>query len=114
LELKAAGEWLRQNSPEPPVLMSFNKAVDFYAGQYDIRKTATFTRDSLGRVIDYARHQQVDYVIVDSRYRERFPNLAPLYEGAPGVAGLQRVYDDTSAAGMRVQIYRLRARSPVK
>ena len=109
VELKEAGEWIRQNSEKTPVLMSFNKAVDFYAGQYDIRKTATFTLDSLDRIIDYARHQNVDYLVIDARYRERFASLAPLYEGTTRIAGLQREYDRTSAAGVRVLIYRLEA-----
>ncbi|MDZ7361442.1 MAG: glycosyltransferase family 39 protein [candidate division KSB1 bacterium] len=74
VELKEAGKWLRHNAEQqPPIVMSYNKAVDFYAGNYDVRSGVSFSRDSLPRQIEYARHRQARYVVVSERYLKLFP-----------------------------------------
>ncbi|MDZ7292974.1 MAG: glycosyltransferase family 39 protein [candidate division KSB1 bacterium] len=107
IELKEAGEWLKANAGCTPVLMSYNKAVDFYAGQFDIRKTATFSRDSLDRVLEYAAHRRVDYLVIDERYQEVLPNLAGLSNRTEVPEVLKPVYDHISVSGLRVIIYQL-------
>jgi 4-amino-4-deoxy-L-arabinose transferase-like glycosyltransferase len=107
VELKEAGDWLKANADHTPVLMSYNKAVDFYAGQLDIRKTATFSYDSIERVVKYAAHRGVEYLVVDERYRDEFPNLAGLFNPEDAPDNLKPVYDHVSASGWRVIIYQL-------
>jgi 4-amino-4-deoxy-L-arabinose transferase-like glycosyltransferase len=107
MELKEAGAWLKNRNVRPPVLMSINKAVDFYAGQYDMRKGASFSYDSVDRNLRYARFRGVDYVVFSSRYLGWFPNLKPLVEDANPCPGLERVYDKTDPVGIRTVIYRL-------
>lgn len=108
VELKEAGSWLKKNTAQTPLLMSYNKAVDFYAGQYDIRKTATFSFDSVDRILKYAAYSGVDYLVVDERYQEVFPNLAGLMDGRTVPEKLTSVYDNISDSGLRVVIYELR------
>lgn len=107
VELKAAGEWLRQNTQGPPVLMSYNKAVDFYAGQRDIRKTATFSYDNIHRIVRYAKHRGVTHLVLNERYRSNFPNLEPLFTLQEIPPELALVYDRQVVNGLRVRIFAL-------
>jgi 4-amino-4-deoxy-L-arabinose transferase-like glycosyltransferase len=76
LELKEAGNWLRQHAEQqPPIMMSYNKAVDFYAGNYDVRTGVSFTQDAFERQLAYARHRGARYVIISERYLGHFPIL---------------------------------------
>ncbi|MDM7926301.1 MAG: glycosyltransferase family 39 protein [bacterium] len=107
VELKEAGRWLRAANGRPPVLMSLNKAVDFYAGQYDMRKGASFSYDDVSRNLAYARYRGVEYVVFSSRTLFWFPNLAPLLtEGAPP-EGLRLVYASDRPRGVRTVVYRV-------
>jgi 4-amino-4-deoxy-L-arabinose transferase-like glycosyltransferase len=112
VELKQAGNWLKANTNTPPTLMSYNKAVDFYAGQFDIRKTATFSYDSLDRILDYAARRSVNYLVIDERYQDEFPNLSFLLQPESAPEELKPVYEKAGAAGLRVVIYQLQTSEP--
>lgn len=107
VELKLAGTWLKNHSPHPPVLMSLNKAVDFYAGQYDMKQGASYSYDSVARNVGYARHRGVDYLIFSSRYLFWFPNLKPFIEKKDLPSGLQLVYEMEFPKGIYTVIYQL-------
>lgn len=113
VELKEAGDWLRANVDHTPVLMSYNKAVDFYAGQFDIRKTATFSGDSIDRIVQYAAHRGVDYLVLDERYQDAFPKLVDLFHQKDVPGELTLVYEHVSASGLRVIIYQLQPKVTV-
>ena len=53
--------------------MSYNKAVDFYAGNMDVRTGVTFTHNSSERILAYAKNRGVKYFVVDERYYGKFP-----------------------------------------
>lgn len=107
VELKEAGLWLKEHTDHPPVLMSLNKAVDFYAGQYDMRMGASFSYDPLARNLAYARFRGVEYFVFTNRYVDFFPNLSSLIEEADRSAGLVLVYEKTYSTGIRAVIYQL-------
>lgn len=107
VELKMAGNWLKAHSFHPPVLMSLNKAVDFYAGQYDMKKGASYSYDSVERNVEYARHRGVEYLVMSSRYLFWFPNLKPLIEKKNLPPGLQLVYELEFPKGIHTVVYRL-------
>jgi 4-amino-4-deoxy-L-arabinose transferase-like glycosyltransferase len=107
VELKRAGEWIRIHTDHPAVLMDANKAVDYYAGQYDIRKGAAFSFDPPERNAIYARHRGVEYMVFSSRYLSWYPNLRPLIEKRDLPAGLTLVYEDDRPAGVRTVVYRV-------
>jgi hypothetical protein len=114
IELKAAGKWIRENSAEAPLIMSYNKAIDFYAGVYDIRRTASFSNDTVDRVLRYADYKDVTHIVVDERYRERFPNLAELFDPRKAPKSLELVQTEIGLSGQRVFVYRLCRRSTLK
>lgn len=107
VELKKAGLWLKARTDEPPVIMSINKAVDFYAGQYDMRKGASFSYDSIQRNLAYAIHRQVEYMVFSERYISWFPNLKPLIDNRDLPDNMRPIYRDTDASGLRTVIYRI-------
>jgi 4-amino-4-deoxy-L-arabinose transferase-like glycosyltransferase len=111
VELKAAGKWIRDNSTEEPLIMSYNKAVDFYAGVYDIRRTASFSNDSIDRILKYAIHKGVTHIVIDERYLERFPNLADLFDPIAAPQALELLHAEMGLSGHRVFVYRLCKRS---
>jgi hypothetical protein len=114
VELKTAGKWIRENSAETPLIMSYNKAIDFYAGVYDIRRTASFSNDSVDRVLQYADYKDVTHIVVDERYGERFPNLAALFDPGKAPKSLELVHTETGLSGQRVFVYRLCRRATLK
>jgi len=107
VEMKEAGIWLKRRAAHPPVLMSLNKAADFYAGQYDMKKGASFSYDSVERNMAYARFRGVEYVVFSSRYLGWFPNLKPLLDDRIPSPGLERVYEQTDPSGILTVVYRL-------
>jgi hypothetical protein len=107
VELKEAGLWFKKQLKWPPVLLTNNKAVNYYAGQYDLQKGGSVSYDPVEQIVEYARFRQVEYVVFSSRYLGWFPNLKPLFESQNPCSGLERVYDRTDPVGVRTVIYRL-------
>jgi hypothetical protein len=107
VEMKAAGRWLAQNAGPAAVIADVNKAVDFYAGQMDMRKGASFSYDPVDRNIAYARHRGCRYLVHSSRYRTWFPSMDPVFEKEGLPPGLTLVYASDVPAGVRTVIYRI-------
>jgi 4-amino-4-deoxy-L-arabinose transferase-like glycosyltransferase len=107
VEQKQAGAWLMRHSDHPPILMSLNKAADFYSGQIEIRKGASFSLDSIDRNLAYGRYRGVEYLVFSSRYLSWFPNLSPLIEKQKLPRGLILVYESDQPAGVRTVVYRV-------
>ncbi len=108
VELKQAGRWLKEHAGPAPVLMSFNKAVDYYAGGWDLRQGASFPiNPEFDRIMQYARHKGVQFLVLSERYRERFPNLQFLIEQRGVPKYLEKVYESAFPAGLRTLIYKI-------
>lgn len=104
IELKEAGEWLRQNAEQqPPIMVSYNKAVDFYAGNYDVRTGVSFSQDSFDRQLEYTRHRGARYVIISERYLNHFPILQQVLQTPP--PELKLLYATTTPSVPRAFIY---------
>ncbi|MBN1894870.1 glycosyltransferase family 39 protein [bacterium] len=73
VELKKAGQWLKDRAKRPVILMSLNKAVDFYAGNDDIRNGFGYPNEDTRRILNYARNKNVQYFTVEERYFKQFP-----------------------------------------
>ncbi|MDZ7267404.1 MAG: glycosyltransferase family 39 protein [candidate division KSB1 bacterium] len=105
VELKQAGKWLRRHTSKTPVLMSYNKAVNFYAGNHNIRSGATFSQNEWPRLVQYAGYRGVTHVVWAERYAAHFPNLQQLNEPATAPPELHAIYDQSPAPGLRTIIY---------
>ncbi|KAA3657307.1 MAG: hypothetical protein DWQ10_13615 [Calditrichaeota bacterium] len=108
VELKKAGEWLKTNTNGPIRIMSENKAVDYYAGLLDTRKTVSFPiNKDFDRILAYAQYKKVDYLVVTDRYKTKFPNLQFLTDEQNTNEQLHLVYKDMNPAGIKTVIYHL-------
>jgi len=105
VELKQAGEWIRENGKKNPVLMTQMKSVDFYAGVFDVRKGVSFSEDNLERNLAYARCRRVDYLVVTSRYSERYPQLEPLFEKDNPLPELKLVHAERTPQDIEMRIF---------
>ena len=107
VELKTAGLWLKNNVPKDPGIMTQNKAVDFYAGIEDVRKGISFPRNSFDRTLAYARHKNVEYMIVTQRYERRYPQLSFLFDDDLVPDYLELVFEDDQDNDVNLRIFRL-------
>jgi len=105
VELKTAGTWLREHAKRDVVIMSRNHAVDFYAGNYDIRDAVTIPDNGLDRVLLYARNRHVNYLVISERYMNDYPQLAFLRDNPQSRHELELVYQNRDASGLLTVIY---------
>ena len=105
---KAAGLWLKEHTTVTPVIMSRNHAVDFYAGNYDIRTSVTIPKNELERVLSYARNRSVSHLVLDERYASEYPRLAPLLSNDFTHEHLDAIYREKDESGLVTVIYELK------
>ncbi len=108
VEQKKAGLWLKENGVQRPIIMSRNHTVDVYAGNYDVKQSVTIPWDSLERVIDYAKHRNVDYLVLNERYLKDYPNLKPLLAEEMQRPDLELIYKDQEAPGLKTVVYEVK------
>jgi len=108
IEQKKAGLWLKRHSDvKAPVIMAYNHAVSFYAGNYQIKESIEIPENKIDRLLRYARHRGVDYIVLDSRYRHHHPHIQHLYENKDVPDELELIYDDDMGNGIRTLVYKL-------
>ncbi len=107
IEQRTAGLWLREHTPRTPIIMSRNHAVDFYAGNYNIIESVTIPQNDLGRVLEYAKHRGVDYIVLNERYKKNYPKLVHLLEETDVPENLRLVYRSKDESGFKTVIYQL-------
>ncbi|MCK5737775.1 hypothetical protein KAH55_01285, partial [bacterium] len=106
VEQKKAGLWLRENEKTAPVIMAYNHAVSFYAGNYQISESVEIPDNAISRLLDYAEYRQVDYLVLNDRYLSHHPKIVSLYSKIDIPAKLELVYDDCDPAGLHTLIYK--------
>jgi len=107
IEQKRAGLWLKRHTSEIPIIMSRNHAVDFYAGNYNIAESVTIPQNDLGRVLEYAKHRGVDYIVLNERYKKDYSQLVPLLEETDVPDNLRLIYKSRDKSGLKTVIYQL-------
>ncbi len=108
IEQKRAGLWIKENIDEKaPVIMAYNHAVSFYAGNYDINESVEIPENDINRLLAYARYRNVKYLVLNDRYKQHFPLIAPLFDQKDVPADLKKVYDDTEINGLKTVVYEI-------
>jgi hypothetical protein len=107
IEQKKAGLWLKQHGVKSPIIMAYNHAVSFYAGNYQIKESVEIPENKLDRILNYARHRNVNYLVINDRYRQYYPLLEHLYSEQDIPADLKLVYFDKEPNGLRTWIYEI-------
>ncbi len=114
VEHQKAGDWLRQQSSTPPILMAQNHSIDFYAGNYNIRESINIPRNEWPRVLEYARYRKVQFLVINERYcQEWYPELLFLLREENIPAELKLVYKDIDPkSGLKLLIYQFTSSAP--
>jgi len=107
VEQKSAGEWIKKHSTQKPVIMSRGHTVDFYAGNYNIAESVTVPRNELSRVLAYAKHRGVNYLVLNERYRSGYPEISHLLDAKQVPDELRLVYQEEKKPGLKVVVYEI-------
>ncbi|HHS14103.1 MAG TPA: hypothetical protein ENN03_10115 [bacterium] len=106
VEEKIAGLWLRDHTDSSPVVMSRYHTAGYYAGNYRIEQSVTLPETTVDRMLAYARHREVDFILINERYMDDHPGMVPLLNG-DYPPDLVPVYQNTFPSGLKLVIFRL-------
>ena len=107
VEQKKAGLWLKEHGVKSPVIMAYNHAVGFYAGNYSIQQSVEIPENKIDRLLEYAKFRGVKYLVLNDRYQQRHPLIAHLYEQKAVPPELKLIYFDKMENGLKTLIYEI-------
>lgn len=107
IEQKKAGLWLKDHCIETPIIMAWNHAISFYAGNYNITQTVSIPQNDLDRVLAYARNRGAKYLALNEKNKEDFPTINYLLNESQAPSDLKLIYKDDSIAGLKTLIYEI-------
>ena len=107
IEQKKAGLWLKAHYNETPIIMAWNHAISFYAGNYNIKQTVSIPQNELDRVLAYARNRGAKFLALNEKNREDFPTIDYLLDESQAPSNLKLIYKDDSIAGLKTLIYEI-------
>lgn len=107
VEQKKAGLWLKDNGVKNPVIMAYNHAVSFYAGNYNIQQSVEIPENTVDRLLKYAKFRGVKYLVLNDRYKQHHPLIAHLYEQKAVPPQLKLIYLDEMKNGLKTLIYEI-------
>jgi hypothetical protein len=112
-EHRAAGEWIREHSKPGDLVMSTNIVPGYYAH----RRTVPIPWAQPDRMISFARHYGVRYLIADDAHGVRFrPQLRKIIPPDPtkypGVRAVHEIREPTRESERVTIIYELDPRPP--
>jgi len=107
IEQKKAGFWLKDHCTQTPIIMAWNQAISFYAGNYNIKQTISIPRNDLDRVLDYARNRGAKYLALNEKNKDDFPTINYLLDESHSPPDLKLIYKDDSIDGLKTLIYEI-------
>ena len=107
IEQKKAGLWLKKNGIKSPIIMAYNHAVSYYAGNYEIAESVEIPENNVDDLLEYARYRGVNYLVLNERYKKHHPLISHLYEGKDIPPDLKLIYRDKEVNGLHTYIYEL-------
>jgi 4-amino-4-deoxy-L-arabinose transferase-like glycosyltransferase len=107
VEQKKAGLWLKKYCQQTPIIMAWNHAISFYAGNYDIKQSVSIPRNELDRVLTYARNRGAKYLALNEKNKENFPTINYLLDESQAPPELKLIYKDDSVDGLKAIIYEI-------
>ena len=107
IEQKKAGSWLKTHCDETPIIMAWNHAISFYAGNYNIKQTVSIPQNELDRALTYARNRGAKFLALNEKNREDFPTIDYLLDESQAPPDLKLIYKDDSMVGLKTLIYEI-------
>jgi len=106
VEQQIAAQWLREQVKNPPIIMTRNHAIDFYVGSYDIKKSVTIPFNSVDRILKYAEHRNVEYILLSERFIIDYPQIEYLLNDPKEYNCLHLIYLNEDREGLKTVIYK--------
>lgn len=106
IEHREVADWLHTFDPEA-VVMSVFHPIDFYLGNYNIRKTVSLPDEYLDKTLLYARRNGANYLMLDERYKSYYPKIAYLLEATDYPETLTLVYKWHEIEGVKVLLFKI-------
>lgn len=106
IEHKEVANWLNHYDKDA-VVMSVFHPVDFYLGNYNIRKTVSLPDEYLDRALLYARKNGANYLLLNERYKSYFSKIDYLLEAETYPETLERVYQWDQIKNMKVLLFKI-------
>ena len=107
IEQKKAGLWLKKNGVKSPIIMAYNHAVSFYAGNYNIKESVEIPENKIDRILEYAKFRNVKYLVLNDRYKHHHPLIEHLYEQRDIPQNLKLIYLDKEKNSLKTLIYEI-------
>ncbi len=108
VEHKEIAFWLKQYDQNARVISVFH-SIDFYLGNFNIRKTVSLPDEPLSRVLLYARKNDANYLLLDERYKSYFPKIAWLLETEDVPTELSLIYQWEKINEINVRLFKIEA-----
>jgi 4-amino-4-deoxy-L-arabinose transferase-like glycosyltransferase len=103
LEHKTAGLWIRDHGPREPLIMAAGPWAAYYAGGRHLY----LPQEARPTVLDYARRERIDYLIIDERFRSKYSSLMSLLEARETPPGLRLAYENRDVPGYALRVFEL-------
>jgi hypothetical protein len=107
-------DWVRGHlTPGRKILSTWDNMPFWYLIGIDLDRDLAMPQSSLAELINYARQEDVEYLIYESgKLETRYPDLDPLLDPGFRHPDLERVYSKVSPYGRYYVIYRIKPVSP--
>lgn len=106
MEYKEAGIWMRENLPANARFMAWGPMIAFYSGN---NNGLFLPSGSYDQLINFARHHQVEYLVIDEGSVAARPEIRFLVNGDRFSPELELVYKDNRRPAQRLLVYRIAA-----
>ncbi len=101
VEYKAAGEWMDENLPPDAMILTRKPEVSYYAR----RPMHPLPNEDLPAVVNYARHQGIDYFVIDEFFIATRPQLAFLLEEESFPENIRLLHEERAPNGRKIRIF---------
>jgi len=110
IQHKEVGLWLKENLPTDARIMSYDYAFAFYQGVNPTKTHFMFPYAAYRKIIDFARYNKIDYIIISSAFSHYRPSLKFLLDEKNIPSELSLIYKyppDNKSGSKKVLVYKI-------
>jgi len=108
IEYKTAGHWMAENLPQDAEILARKPEIAYYAR----RMMRLLPNEDLPRVLQYARTQGVDYLVVDEYFIATRPQLEFLLRTPEVPEALELLHEERGPSGRLIRVFRILGTAP--
>ncbi|MEW6443400.1 MAG: glycosyltransferase family 39 protein [bacterium] len=103
IEYKSAGRWMDAHLPEDARILARKPEIAYYAR----RIMHPLPNEDLARVLQYARAQSVEYLVVDEFFIATRPQLEPLLHAGDLPQDLRLLHEESAPSGRSIRVFQI-------